>query len=56
MYDEIINNNYSEEKILDIIDKTYEYEELLFSIYKFIVYEKKVQIEPIEWIIKEHSN
>lgn len=56
MYDEIINNNYNEEKIIKIIEKTYAYEDVLFNIYKFIVYEKKVQLEPIEWIIKRHSN
>lgn len=56
IYDEIINNNYSEEKIIDIIEKTYGYEELLFNIYKFIVYEKKVSLEPIEWLIKRHSS
>lgn len=56
IYDEIINNNFNEERIIKIIEKTYEYEDTLFNIYKFIVYEKKVQLEPIEWIIKRHSN
>lgn len=56
MYDEIINNNYDEEKIIKIIEKNREYEDVLFNIYKYIVYEKKVPIEPIEWIIKRHSN
>lgn len=56
MYDEIINNSFNEERIIKIIDKTYEYEDVLFNIYKFIVYEKKIQLEPIEWIIKRHSN
>lgn len=56
MYDEIINNSLNEEKIIKIIEKVYQYENILFSIYKFIVYEKKVQLESIEWIIKRHSN
>lgn len=56
MYDEIINNSFNEERIIKTIDRTYEYEDVLFNIYKFIVYEKKIQLEPIEWIIKRHSN
>lgn len=56
MYDEIINNNLNEEKIINIIEKTYEYEELLLNIYKYIVYEKRVKLEEIEWLIKRHSN
>lgn len=56
IYDEIINNSFNEERIIKIIDKTYEYEDVLFNIYKFIVYEKRIQLEPIEWIIKRHSN
>lgn len=56
MYDEIINNSFNEERIIKVIEKTYEYEDVLFNIYKFVVYEKRVQLEPIEWIIKRHSN
>ena len=54
-YDEIINNKGDENNILSIIKKSYKYEEFLYNIYKYIVYEKKAQIEPIEWIIKNHS-
>ena len=54
-YDEIINNNKEEKIILQIIDKNYEYERFLNEIYKYIIYEKKAQIEPIEWLIKNHS-
>ncbi len=50
MYDEIINSGKNEETIFKIIDKIDEYEELIYNIYKFIVYEKKVQLEPIEWL------
>ena len=52
MYDEIINTNTSENVIIPILDKTDDYERFLVSIYKYIVYEKKVQIEPVEWILK----
>ncbi|MBO5182876.1 MAG: hypothetical protein J6B64_00525 [Bacilli bacterium] len=55
IYDEIINNNSSEDNILTILNKIDDYEILLFNLYKFIVYEKKVQLEPIEWILKYHS-
>ena len=55
IYDEIINKNYDEMKIIPIIDKVYEYEKLLYKIYEYILYKKKVQIEPIEWLIKNYS-
>ena len=55
MYDEIINTNSNEDNILKIINKSAQYEEFLFNMYNFIIYEKKVQIEPIEWILKHYS-
>ena len=50
IYDDIINNDKSEELVINIIDRTDEYESMLNTIYKFILYEKKVQLEPIEWL------
>lgn len=49
-YDDIINTGKNEEIIIDVIDKVDEYESLINNIYKFILYEKKVRLEPIEWI------
>ena len=51
-YDEIINNKISEDIIIPILNKVNDYQQFLLSMYKYIVYEKKVQIEPIEWILK----
>ena len=50
IYDDIINNDKSEELVINIIDRTDEYESMLNTIYKFILYEKRVQLEPIEWL------
>ena len=44
IYDEVINNNLNEEKIAKVIDKAYEFEEFLCIIYKYIVYNKKINI------------
>lgn len=55
IYDEIINDKKDEELIIPIVQKANEYEEFLVSLYKYILYEKKVQIEPIEWLLKNHS-
>ena len=55
MYDEIINNKKEEERIFKIIDKVNNYEYFLINIYKYIVYEKKVQIEPIGWLLEKYS-
>lgn len=55
MYDEIINNNLSEDKISNVIKRSYEYEEFLCIIYKYIVYDRKVPLEPIDWLLKKHS-
>lgn len=51
-YDEIINNNMNEDIIIPIINKINDYERFLISMYKYIIYEKKVQIEPLEWLLK----
>ena len=56
IYDEVINNNLNEEKIAKVIDKAYEFEEFLCIIYKYIVYNKKINIQPLEWLIKRHFN
>ena len=50
IYDDIINKGKSEELVINIIDRTDEYESLLNTIYKFILYEKKARLEPIEWL------
>ena len=50
IYDDIINKGKSEELVVNIIDRTDEYESLLNTIYKFILYEKKARLEPIEWL------
>ena len=55
IYDEIINTKSDENKIIPILEKTTQYEEFLVYIYKYIIYEKKVQIEPIEWLLKSYS-
>lgn len=55
IYDEIINTKTNENKIIPILDKIPEYEEFLVYIYKYIIYEKKVQIEPLEWLLRNHS-
>ena len=52
MYDEIINNKINEAIIITILNKIQDYEKFLVSIYKYIVYEKKVHIEPVEWLLK----
>ena len=55
IYDEIINTKSDENKIIPILEKITQYEEFLVYIYKYIIYEKKVQIEPIEWLLKSYS-
>lgn len=55
IYDEIINNKKDETIVIPILKNVDIYEEFLVSFYNYIVYEKKVQIEPIEWLIKNHS-
>lgn len=50
LYDEIINFGKNEDEIIKIINKSQDYERLINMIYKIIVYEKKVQLEPIEWL------
>lgn len=55
IYDEVINTKSDENMIIPILDKINDYEKFLVSMYRYIVYEKKVQIEPIEWLLKNHS-
>lgn len=52
MYDEIINTKIDENIILKILNKIHDYEMFLISMYKYIIYEKKVRIEPLEWLLK----
>lgn len=52
VYDDIINNNLKEEKIISIINKNELYEQFLVIVYNYIVKEKNIFIEPIEWLIK----
>lgn len=54
IYDEIINNNLDERIILKITDKNKDYENFLNEIYKYIVQEKNIFIEPIEWLIRRY--
>lgn len=51
IYDEIINNNLEEEKIINIIEKNPLYEDFLKKIYKYITKEKNIFLEPIDWLI-----
>ena len=50
VYDEIINNNLNEDKIINIIEKNSSYQEFLRNIYIFIRKEKNILIEPIDWL------
>lgn len=54
VYDEIINNNLEEEKIIRIIEKNQSYEELLIEIYNYITKEKNIFIEPIDWLYNRY--
>ena len=54
-YDDIINKKDNEEKILPILDRVNDYEVFLFNIYNYIVYKKKVHLEPLEWLFKNYS-
>lgn len=55
IYDEIINRKLNEQVIFPIINMANDYEMFLITIYKYIVYKKNIQLEPIEWIIKNQS-
>ena len=55
VYDKIINKKCNEEIIIPIIKKSVEYEIFLKDIYNYITNEKKVQIEPIDWLMKNNS-
>ena len=48
LYDQIINNNLEQKKILDIISRTKEYEKYIKNIYNTIL--KIVDIPKIEWL------
>ncbi len=52
IYDEIINNNLSEEKIKNVLDKSNDYITFLKSTFYYIIYNKKINIPYIEWIVK----
>ena len=54
IYDEIINNNLPEEKIINIIEKNSQYEEFLYNMYIYITKEKNIFIEPLEWILRRY--
>ena len=51
IYEKIMNENYSEDKLLDIIKKVDEYELFLKNVYYHI--QKYSPIEGIEWIINK---
>jgi hypothetical protein len=53
IYEEIITNNLSENKILDIISKADEYEKFLKDMYYYI--NDFVELEKVDWIIKKTS-
>ena len=53
LYDEIIQNNEKEEKILDITNLSNEYEELLYEIYLLI--NRKKNILGIDWINRKFN-
>lgn len=53
IYDEVINNNLPEEKIIDIIKKNASYEDFLYKMYIYITKEKNIFLEPIEWLRKD---
>ena len=52
LYDRIINNNEDENIINDIINKSIEYEELLYEIY--LIINRKYNIMGIDWINKKY--
>lgn len=54
IYDEIINNNLQEEKIIDIIQKNEEYELFLKDMYYFITNKKNIFLDPVEWLLKNN--
>jgi spore coat protein YutH len=53
IYEEIITNNLSENKILDIISKSDEYEKFLKDMYYYI--SDFVELEKVDWLIKKTS-
>ena len=55
IYDEIINTKSDESRIIKILKKTNQYERFVVDFYKYILYKKKIKIEPIEWLLKRNS-
>ncbi|MBQ9013221.1 MAG: hypothetical protein IJ094_06625, partial [Bacilli bacterium] len=53
MYDNIINYNLDEKVMEDIINKTDSYILFIRYILMYIIYQKRVNIPFIEWIIKD---
>lgn len=53
MYDEIINNNINEDKIKKVLNKSNEYITFLKSTFYYIIYNKKINIPYIEWIVQD---
>ena len=54
LYEEVMNNNLDEEKLVDIIALANEYEMFLASVYKLIL--KYTLIDEIDWLIKKDAN
>lgn len=55
LYDSILNSNMDENIVINVIDKTKKYLMTVKNIFFYILYQKRVSIPPIEWIIKETS-
>ena len=53
MYDNIINYNLDEKVMEDIINKTDSYISFIRDIMMYIIYQKRINIPFIEWIIKD---
>lgn len=55
LYDSILNSNMDENIVINVIDKTKKYLMTVKNIFFYILYQKRVSIPSIEWIIKETS-
>lgn len=55
LYDSILNSNMDENIVINVIDKTKNYLMIVKNIFFYILYQKRVSIPSIEWIIKETS-
>ena len=51
--DEIISNNVNEDKIKKVLDKSNDYITFLKSTFYYIIYNKKINIPYIEWIVQD---